>query len=178
MSNLQSSRVKLRLLEREDGPLLFEWINNKDLVVFNAPFKPITASDHESWMERMLQKSPGRVFFVIEDLATSQMIGSCQLFNIHPIHRSAELQIRIGNMNYWGSGYGSEAVSLLCKFAFKDLNLHRIYLNVFSSNTRAIKSYEKCGFSIEGISKDAAWIEGSWLDVAIMSKLNNYEHKQ
>ncbi len=118
-----------------------------------------------------MAKRADLTFFVIEELSTNQAIGTCQLLNINPRHQSAELQIRIGAVDYHGKGLGTEAVNLLTRFGFADLNLHRIYLHVFATNARAITAYEKCGFSREGLLRDAAFIDGSWVDVVVMGKL-------
>lgn len=168
-----AKRVRLRALRREDSALLYEWINQRELVIFNAPYHPVSEVDHESWLESMLIKRFDLVIFVIEDIASGQTIGSCQLFNINWRHRSAELQIRIGDQRFQSQGLGSEAVQLLCRFGFDDLNLHRIYLSVFKNNERAIGAYRKCGFVEEGVIREAAFIDGKWIDVAMMGRLNH-----
>ena len=170
-----ADRTRLRPLRREDAALLYSWINNRDLVIFNSPYYPITDIDHEAWMDSMLKKRVDLVIFVIEEIETEQVIGTCQLLNINWRHRSAELQIRIGDESFHGKGHGLEAVELLCRFGFADLNIHRIYLSVFSSNERAIKTYEKCDFKHEGLMREAAFIDGKWMDVAIMGRLNHDE---
>jgi len=172
---LKSELVLLRPLRREDSALLYDWITNRDLVILNSSFHPVSDVDHQAWIESMLIKRADLVIFVIEEAKTRQVIGTCQLLNINWRHRSAELQIRIGNTQYHGRGFGSEAVKLLTHFGYVDLNLHRIYLHVFANNTRAIKSYEKCGFVKEALLKEAAYIDGSWVDVIGMSKLNKYD---
>lgn len=60
-------------------------------------------------------------------------------------------------------------MALLVQFGINDLYLHRIQLQVFSTNIRAIRAYEKCGFVQEGVMRDAAYINGVWVDVIIMS---------
>jgi RimJ/RimL family protein N-acetyltransferase len=112
---------------------------------------------------------------VIEEKITGKAVGSCQLLNIDMRHRNAELQIRIGEESHQGQGLGSEAVRLLCDFGFRDLNLHRIYLRVFTTNSRAISAYKKCGFKEEGVSQEAAFIDGAWVNVLGMGILNKYE---
>ena len=79
----------------------------------------------------------------------------------------------IGDTEYLGKGYGSEAVSMLAQFGFNDLNLHRIYLQVFASNQRAINAYNKCGFKQEGIARESAFIDGSWEDIITMGILEH-----
>ncbi|MGH9905645.1 MAG: GNAT family N-acetyltransferase, partial [Pyrinomonadaceae bacterium] len=101
------------------------------------------------------------------------LIGSCQLHSISAIHRSAELQIRIGQREDRGKGYGTEAVKLLLVHAYRDLNLHRVQVHVFSENVPAIRLYEKVGFKREGVLRNAVVIDGKTLDVLIMSVLSS-----
>lgn len=171
-----SEQVRLRALRKEDAKLLYEWIIDRELVILNSPYHPVSETDHEAWVERMMNKSSDLVIFVIEEVKCSTSIGTCQLLNINWRYRSAELQIRIGDPSHHGKGYGSEAVQLLIEFGFKDLNLHRIYLHVFATNNRAIRAYEKCGFCREGILKEAAFIDGEWVDVIIMGLIRSNEN--
>lgn len=172
---MQSERVRLRPLRKSDSGLLYEWINDRELVVLNSPFHPVSQSDHEMWFESISKRRPDLVFFVIEELTAASAIGTCQLHTIDCRHRHAELQIRIGHSANCGRGLGTEAVRLLCQFGFADLNLHRIYLHVFAGNTRAITAYEKAGFVREGLLRDAAFIDGQYQDVIVMGKLESHE---
>ena len=162
-------RVRLRPLRRGDRDLLYQWITDRELLILNAPYHPISELEHEEWVESMMKKRSDLVLFVIEAQATNEAIGTCQLLNINWRHRCAELQIRIGSPGHQGRGLGSEAVKLLTMFGFKDLNLHRIYLHVFATNQRAVKAYAKCGFQQEGILREAAFIDGQWTDIVIMA---------
>ena len=73
----------------------------------------------------------------------------------------------------WGKGIGKAALSLILEYAFSELNLHRVFLNVFSFNKRAIKLYEKMGFMHEGVLRQAFYRAGDWHDIVIMSILKN-----
>lgn len=168
---MQSELICLRPLQKKDSSLLYEWINDRELIIHNAPYFPISESDHEAWVERMMKKQSDLVIFVIEEPETKKAIGTCQLLNINWNHQSAELQIRIGNSDNHNKGYGTEALKQLCNFGFEDLNLYRIYLHVFSDNSRAIRSYEKSGFMQEGILRKAVFINGNRKDVLVMSKM-------
>jgi RimJ/RimL family protein N-acetyltransferase len=168
---METELVRLRPLRKEDAPSLYNWINNRQLVINNAPYYPVSEIDHEQWVGKMMNRRSDLVIFVIEEIESKRAIGSCQLLNINWIHRNAELQIRVGNEDFLGRGYGSQSVRKLCHFGFHDLNLHRIYLHVFCTNHRAIRAYEKCGFKKEGILRQTAFIDGKWLDVMIMGLL-------
>src|SRR4051812_4762948 len=123
---LTSTNITLGPLHPDDSPQLFEWINDRADVMFNAPYRPITWLDHEAWFDAV-QKSKDTALFAIRQRETRKLLGTCQLTGIHPVHRSAELRIRLGDESSRGKGYGTEAVMLLLDFAFRDLNLERVW---------------------------------------------------
>ncbi|MFL5750938.1 MAG: GNAT family N-acetyltransferase, partial [Chloroflexota bacterium] len=71
----------------------------------------------------------------------------------------------------WGFGHGTEATRLMLDHAFGTLSLHRVGLSVFSFNERAIRSYQSCGFVMEGRAREAIWRDGRWWDEITMSVL-------
>jgi RimJ/RimL family protein N-acetyltransferase len=167
---MYNQEVTLRELIPEDSEAYFRWINDEALVLHNANYKPISALEHETWFNAAKQTPNKRIFSIIENQKNT-LIGSCSLNNIHSVHRHAELQIRIGETAYHNKGLGAEAVRLLVKYGQNKLNLNRIYLHVFCSNTRAIRAYEKCYFISEGILRQAACINGEFIDIQVMSTI-------
>ena len=137
---LRGRHIVLTELRSEDSPRLFRWINDPQTVRFNAPYKPIHAASHAKWFERVLG-DPKRIIFAIRN-PTGGLLGFVQLIDVDPIHRSAELTIRIGDDKNRNHGAGSEAVKLIVDFAFRDCNLQRVWLHVFATNKRAIRAYE------------------------------------
>jgi len=169
---MATQRVLLRPLRKEESPLLYDGATDPEQVILSAPFRFISDADNEAWFESMLTKRTDLIVFTIVDLGTQQVLGICQLLNINWRHRSAELQVLIADIRYQEWGFGSEAVKLLTHFGFVELNLNRIYLHVSADNIQAIEVYEKCGFIKEALMKEAAFIDGSWVDVVSMAKLN------
>jgi RimJ/RimL family protein N-acetyltransferase len=86
-------------------------------------------------------------------------------------HGDAWIGIGLGERAYWGKGYGSDALRVLLRFAFQELNLHRVTLNVFEYNTRALKTYERLGFTIEGTVREALLRDGRRWDLIFMGLL-------
>ena len=167
---MNGSRVRLSPLLQKDSATLFRWINDRELVTLQAGFRPVHGLKHAAWMKDIVNRSDVAIF-AIRLKRGDRLIGVCQLFSISPVHRSAELQIRIGEARARGRGYGTEAVRLLVDFAFRDLNLHRVWLQFFSFNTRALKAYTAAGFVREGVMRDAAFIDGRFVDVVVMGRL-------
>lgn len=153
-----------------DSEILFSWINDRELVLSSAPFRPVHQINHLEWF-RTIQNRSDVVIFGIRRIADDCLVGSCQLHSISLIHRSAELQIRIGHKDAQGSGIGTEACSLLLRHAFQDLNLNRVFLHVFETNERAIRLYTRSGFKMEGTLRNSVFVDGRWLNVVIMAIL-------
>jgi RimJ/RimL family protein N-acetyltransferase len=167
---LRGTYVMLTPLRPPDAPLLLHWINDREQVLWNAPYKPVSEAQHHAWFDTIQQRSDVAIFG-IRLLDTQKLIGACQLHSINAVHRSAALQIRLGEVAERGHGYGTDAVHLLLRFAFKDLNLWRVSLQVFSHNAAALRVYEKVGFVREGLLRQAAYIDGSYVDVVVMGIL-------
>jgi len=169
---LKGSQVYLSPIQEKDLPELFAWINDRETVLYNASYRPISDLEHRSWYES-LSGDRNRVFFLIRRVSDDGLIGSCQLLSIHSVYRNAELQVRIGRKESRGRGFGTEALKLLLRFAFDDLNLERVYLHVFETNKAAIRVYEKIGFVHEGILRKAAYINGEYLNLIVMGILKD-----
>lgn len=167
---LTGQRVALTPIKAADAMVLFNWINERDQVLFNAAYKPVHEGQHREWLAS-LERRQDMVMFGITRLEEGKLIGTCQLHSISAVHGTAELQIRIGDVPSRGKGYGTEAVRLLLHHGFRDLNLHRIYLHVFATNSAAIATYEKTGFAREGVLREAAFIDGRREDVVVMGIL-------
>lgn len=171
---LKGKIVYLSPLLRTDSKILFSWINDRNLVLSSAPFRPVSYADHLDWF-RAIRNRKDIVIFGIRRIADDCLVGTCQLHSINTLHRSAELQIRIGRKDARRCGIGTEACSLLLHHAFQDLNLNRVYLHVFETNEPAIRLYIRSGFKNEGTLRNAVFIDGRWVNVAIMAILRE-EH--
>ena len=163
--------IELTPLLEADLPVLHRWINDREQVLHNSAYRPVSDAQHRQWFEQMLARSDGFIF-AIRAGDGARLIGTCQLHGIDRVHQAAELQIRIGEAAERGRGYGTEAVRRLVRFAFRDLNLHRVWLHVFGRNLAAQRAYEKAGFVREAVLRDAAFIDGAYIDVVLMAILN------
>jgi RimJ/RimL family protein N-acetyltransferase len=105
--------------------------------------------------------------------ARDRLIGSCAFSQLDGDNGSAMYHITIGEKDAWGQGYGTEATGLMLEHAFAHLGLHRIGLSVFAFNERAIRSYQKAGFTIEGRAREAIWRGGRFWDEVSMSILDS-----
>ena len=160
----------LKLIEMKQLDQLYRWINDRELRRLSSFYDPITKENHKKWLSAMIASKHNRVFGVFTK--NKQLIGTTGLYDIHWINKNSELRIRIGDRKFLGKGYGTEAVHLILDFAFNDLGLHRVWLTVFNDNLPAIAVYKKCGFKIEGHLKDGGFIDGKWVNLILMAKIN------
>ena len=109
--------------------------------------------------------------FAIRLLADERLIGLIGLYTIFRPHREAFMGIHIGERDFWGKGYGTDALRALLHYAFDELNLQRVSLSVLEGNARAMRSYEKCGFHYEGRERQVWTYDGRRWDEIYMGLL-------
>ncbi len=121
--------------------------------------------------ERSLTGFPDSIKWVID--RHDHAIGRVRLHEIDEEEAHARLAIGIWHPADWGHGYGTEASKLVIGHAFNIMNLHRVDLIVLESNQRAIRSYEKCGFKVEGVLRERALVGGQRQNDLIMAILRH-----
>jgi RimJ/RimL family protein N-acetyltransferase len=99
------------------------------------------------------------------------LIGFVGLGIINFYAREAWVGIAIGDHRNQGRWYGTDAMNVMVRFAFVELNLNRISLDVFEYNNRGIRSYEKVGFKLEGRERESVYRDGRWWDTLYMGIL-------
>jgi ribosomal-protein-alanine N-acetyltransferase len=160
----------LRPLERADAALLTRWFNDPAVKRSLWIHRPLTLEHEEASIEK-LTSDVNTLMLGIARQDDDRMIGMTGLQQIDFKDRNAELAIVIGEAEEWGRGLGTEATRLVVGHAFGTMNLHRIWLQVFEDNARAIGAYEKVGFRREGLLRQALFREGRYWDVAMMGIL-------
>lgn len=175
--------IRFRAIDRDDLPDFVKWINDPEVSQGIGKYLPFSMADEEDWFETMHKRPASEHVLAIEVKAvapqgdeTWRLVGSCGFFNHDQHNASAEFGIMIGDKSYWNKGHGTEAVRLLVKHGFHTLNLNRIYLRVLENNPRAIRAYEKAGFTHEGRQRQADFRDGKYIDLLVMSILKDEFH--
>jgi len=133
-----------------------------------------SANKYKSWSEISRDNiMDDEFFFNIRTLKDDKIIGFIGLYNIRWNHGDAEVGIGLGDREVWGFGYGTDSLRLILRFAFTELNLHRVSLGVFEYNPRAIRAYEKAGFREEGLERKRIKRDGSRTDELLMGVLQS-----
>jgi RimJ/RimL family protein N-acetyltransferase len=162
--------VHLRPLLESDATECWTWFNDPDVrrtLALRAV--PNTEANSRAFIRAL---DPRRdQAFAITTRDGDVYVGNCALHEIHPVDRHATLGLVIGRKDYWGKGIGTEAVRLLCRYAFDELNLHRVQLSTYAINERGFRLYTRVGFKIEGRRREHVFIEGRYVDEVIMGLL-------
>jgi diamine N-acetyltransferase len=176
---IYGERIRLRAVEKADLPAFVEWLNDPEVLHGLLIHNPLSQAEEENWYQRMLERPADEHVLAIDirlptdinENHTWKLIGSLAFDHIDWRVAAAEFGIVIGDKSYWNQGYGTEAVRLLVRFGFHTLNLNRIFLRVYETNPRAIRAYEKAGFTSEGRERQAEFRNGKYIDVLRMSIL-------
>jgi RimJ/RimL family protein N-acetyltransferase len=165
-------KVRLREYRKEDIPLRIKYINDPELqkyLVSDTPY-PMTLHEEEKWFESI--SALGDTYkFAIETSEGCRFIGGCSINDVDWKNSVATVGIFIGNKEFWGKGYGTDAMTTLISFIFAQMNINKIRLTCYSFNDRAIKSYEKCGFKVEGVLRQEMFKDGKYHDKIAMGVL-------
>lgn len=164
-------RIRLRAIEYEDLPLLAKWRNDPDVYRYFYEHEPISLVMQKAWFEDLMQK-PDQRFWIIETLGSYEPIGTVGLLHIDWRNRKAECgRLLIYSEELRGSGYGSETESLILRYFFDHMNMHRLTCEVLGENERGLALHIKFGFKEEGVFRQHVFKSGSYHDVVCIAML-------
>lgn len=153
----------LRRLKEKDAPFMLEWMHDSEInCYFQYPFKEMTIEGVKSFIENSFSEE--NKHFAIVD-SNDEYLGTISLKNISYKNKNAEYAI-VTRKKAQGTGIAMQSTKELLEYAFKELGLHKIYLNVLEDNIRARRFYEKCGFKQEGISQDSVVVSNEYKSLA------------
>jgi RimJ/RimL family protein N-acetyltransferase len=163
--------VRLRSYIHDDIEKARCFLNNPDIKQYMHPdvAYPILPKEEEKWFESQSSNSNGNYNFAIETLADAEYIGGCGINSISWKNRHCHVGIFIGDTDYLGKGYGTDAMRILLRFIFNEMNLRKAILEVYDFNERAKKSYAKCGFTEEARLKEEIFRFGTYYDIIRMT---------
>ena len=172
LPTIRGELVYLRPAEREDIDLFVRWFADAETTRYLATRAPFSKAMEEKWFESMVEQQGKRQYhFVICLLADDRAIGTAGFHHVNQEDGHATFGISIGEKAEWSKGYGTDALRAICDFGFGQLRLERIELDVYITNLRAQRSYEKAGFVSEGILRHAQFADGAFQDLRRMSLL-------
>jgi RimJ/RimL family protein N-acetyltransferase len=179
METFEGNLVRLDPIDSDsESELINSWFEDGEFfrLLDERLTKIPTVDTTKEFIERINKEG---FIFGIRTRKELSLIGFVALGNINSSTREAWVGIAIGDRGYQGRGYGADAMNIIVRFAFLELNLNRISLDVFEYNNRGIRSYEKVGFKLEGRERESIYRDGKWWDTLYMGILRkDWEEKR
>lgn len=173
---IKGKNVLLRPITLADAERFVVWFNDPEVNKF-LHRRSMTFEQEKEWINSLPKNQ--QEFNLAIDTSDGVHIGSVGLRNIDEVYHYADFGIMIGDKNYWNKGLGSEATNLILSHGFEQLHLHRIELDVYEYNERAIKVYERIGFIKEGVKREHVLWQGKFYDTILMGMLaSEWEKKK
>lgn len=154
---IHADRVRLRLLTADDLGMTLAWRNRDDVRRWFKQSELIDMALHTSWFEAH-QLRDDALMFIVEDATSGTPVGQVSIYHIDRDSNEAEVGRFIAAPSASGKGYIRAAIIALVAFAFEELGLSRVYLEVFANNARAIGLYESVGFMIENTHDEMVYM--------------------
>ncbi len=165
---LKGKKTILRPLRRStDFELCLRWINDPEVNQYLYVHLPVTEKKEEEWFDNFAN-NPNEIVLGVETL-DGKLIGTMGLHRISSKDRTAVTGALIGEKEYWGKGYGTDAKMTLLDYAFNTLNLRKINSSVYAFNKRSLKYNLKCGYKIEGVRKKQIFRKGEYHDEILIA---------
>ncbi|MFD6111094.1 GNAT family N-acetyltransferase [Streptomyces yangpuensis] len=173
---IEGKLVRLRALRAQDAEHHLRWRNDPEVVHWatggDPCFGPVTEEAVGLAFETMLRLNPREsAVFTVEDMADGTVIGMADYRDLDPFTGLATVGITIGERDRWGHGHGSDALRLLVGHLFGAFGLHRIELDTWSGNQRAVRAFTKAGFREEGRRRSTVLVAGERHDTVLFGML-------
>jgi len=163
----------LRAVERSDLAQLLEWRNNSELRMYFREHRLLSTDQQTKWFEEVVMKDDRVRMFSICNM-DKELLGACGLCYIDWVNRSADFSIYIGyNHMYIDDILAIDASRLLIKYGFGELNLHRLWAEIYDFDAQKIAMFEQLEFKLEGRHRETHWMEEQWCDSLFYSLLDN-----
>jgi len=172
METLKGNTCYLRALEPEDLEFLFDMENKETHWKVSGTIAPFSRYILKQYLENAHKDiyEVKQLRLVIAENDTAITLGMIDLFDFEPVHKRAGIGILLAKAHR-GKGYASEALELLCKYAFKYLGLHQVYANITTDNKTSLHLFEQREFKLIGIKKEWIKYKETYLDEATYQRI-------
>lgn len=176
---LESERIFLRAVEKEDATKLMVWENNPDYWRVSDTEMPFSMHTIINFVERQENfRHIGQQRLMICLKSDNSTIGCIDLYDGSVKHRRAAIGILIADSMHRNTGYAKEALALLLSYAGNILDLHQLYCYIEVNNQESIALFKSCGFEKSGILKNWKRWNKQWRDVVIFQNILSSKHDE
>ena len=168
---LQGPHIQLRALEPEDLDMMYTIENDTSLWYVSNRQVPYSREVLRQYIINSQADlyADKQVRLMMELRTTHETVGAIDLFNFEPLHRHAEVGIAVLQAHQ-SKGYATEALQLLCDYAFRFLGMEQLVAHIASDNTCSMQLFSTCGFTPCGTLKRWWNVEGTFKDVTLMQQ--------
>ncbi|MGG5508139.1 MULTISPECIES: GNAT family N-acetyltransferase [unclassified Myroides] len=166
--------IELKPLSKEDVVPFFSWLNDEEVIQYSMSlFQRLNSSEQiKKWFDSLFEEQ--QTYNIGIYLAnTNQLIGYAGISGISALNKSGEYFIFIGDKTQWGKGVGTMVTQKVVAYGFETLKLNRIMLTVSQPNIGGVKAYERAGFKVEGVLREACYRDQAFHDKIVMSMLKS-----
>jgi len=167
---LNSDRIYLRLLEKEDLSSRVRWVNDKEVRKSLMFDWPLSISKTEKWFQNQLMDDT-KINFSIIHKETGRLVGMTGLIDINIKHKRAQFYMTIGEKDFQGMRLPDENIPMVLEYAFEELGLNKVYLYTIDINDKARHVYLRNGFKAEGVLREHYFCVGQLRDLHVYSVL-------
>jgi RimJ/RimL family protein N-acetyltransferase len=171
---LKGKHVGLRAIDRPDLPVLLEFRNRPHFRRYFREYRELSVANQEQWFENQVLADPHTRMFAIEELSNKRLLGACGLCYLNLVDRSADFSIYIGADDlYVDDVYAPDAAEILIQYGFGELNLHRLWTEIYSIDGKKHRFFAGLGFKLDGRHRQTHWTESQWVDSLFWSLLSD-----
>jgi len=158
----KGSRVDLEPFEEWHIEETREWINNEYITMHMGGRFPVGVAEQNAWYKNLMKDKTKKKLIVVDK--SLKDVGMVSLLNIDHKNQNTEVGIYI-SPEYQGKGYAKEALSMILNFAFRELNMHKIYAFIYIDNSPSRKLFESVGFFHEYTDAEAVYSNSKFVDI-------------
>jgi len=175
ISVYKGNLVNIKAIEKSELNTMMEWRNNTDFRKYFREYREINTTMQEKWFYDKVINDNSTIMFSINRNSDSELLGVCGLCYINWIHRYADLSLYIGFDNLYidNSGYAKESCFLLFDYAFRELNLNKIWTEIYEFDDKKYNLYQELGFKKDGELRQNYFYDNKWWNSYIMSLLKS-----
>jgi diamine N-acetyltransferase len=171
---LKANDIYLRALEPTDLDALYEWENNPDWWNITETRQPFSRFELKKYLDDAQLNdihTNKQLRLVIAENATQLPIGFVDMYDYAPHHHRAGVGILIAPPDKRSLGYATQALHLLCDYAFEMLDMHQLYAHIIITNAASLNLFGTCGFEQTGILPHWIYFKNQWHDVLVLQKI-------
>ena len=171
---ISNGSIYLLPIEKENLQQLQHWRNDSELRKYFREFKELSMEHQERWFTKIQSLHSNDFMFGIYDKKNSELIGAGGLCSVHWIYRNADLSFYIGKDSLYADPfYAKDTVLSLIKFAFNDLNLEKIWCEIYENDEKKINILSQIGFTKEGLLRHSSYKNGKYINSFYFGLLKN-----